>query len=229
MISPPNYQSQVFRGAADYRLKCSPEAAMSAGDGCPRAREDGLVIEAIGDELLVYDTGTSRAHSLNASAAAVFQACDGTRPVEEIGQATGLDADAVALALADLGKSGLLAAYTEPSERVSRRTVIRRLAVAGAGIGVAVPVIRSIVAPSAAMAGSTGRNARNLGECGAGLSACSPGSTCHLEGPYSHGFCYRQPGASCYHGAASSSTSVCYGGSHSGDPYGSRCPSTGIC
>jgi hypothetical protein len=178
---------------------------MSAGEGCPRAREDGLVIETIGDELLVYDTETSRAHSLNASAAAVFEACDGTRSAEQIGQEGGLDADAVGLALADLAKSGLLEGYVEPSERVSRRTVIRRLAVAGAGIGVAVPVIRSITAPTPAMAitathkGNAGQHCTPASAGGGASAGCAPSSFCNSAPGPQQSICYRRPGETCSH------------------------------
>ena len=43
----------------------------------PLARSEGLVVEEVGDELLVADPLSSRAHSLNAFAARVWQACDG--------------------------------------------------------------------------------------------------------------------------------------------------------
>jgi hypothetical protein len=194
---------------------------MSAGNGGPRARQDGLIIERIGDELLVYDTGTSRAHSLNATSAAVFESCDGSRSVEQITEETGLDADAVGLALADLDKSGLLEGYAEPSERVSRRTVIRRLAVAGAGIGVAVPVIRSITAPTPALAisashkGSAGQPCTPPGgRSGFQQAGCSSSSLCNSSTGPQQSTCFRSSGASCLHGSSCYATA--YGASACG-------------
>src|SRR5664280_2841413 len=43
----------------------------------PLARGQDLVVEPLGDELLVFDATVHRAHSLNAFAAAVWHACDG--------------------------------------------------------------------------------------------------------------------------------------------------------
>jgi hypothetical protein len=188
---------------------------MSAGNACPRARTDGLIVESIGEELLVYDSKTSRAHSLNDSAAAVFRACDGTRSVEQITQGTGLDSDQVGLAMADLAKSGLLEGYAEPFERVSRRTVIRRLAVAGAGIGVAAPVIRSITAPSPALAVSATHKGHAGQPCTAASAGngyqstgCVGGSYCNPSPGAQHNTCVRNAGASCLH------TSSCVTSSH---------------
>jgi hypothetical protein len=201
---------------------------MSGGDGCPRAREDGLVIEAIGDELLVYDTAVSRAHSLNASAAAVFQACDGTRSVGQIATECGLDEELAELALADLVRFGLVADHAGTAQGVSRRAVIRRLAVTGAALGVGVPAIRSITAPTAAMAAAStapctpgytpppGRHPKNPGGDCQNPGDCSPGSSCYSE----IGWCVRGYGQSCY------SQDLCADGSGGTN----ACPhSTGVC
>jgi hypothetical protein len=206
---------------------------MSGGDG-PCARTDDLIAEPIGDELLIYDELRHRAHSLNLTAAAVFQACDGTRSREQIAEECSLDIAAVDLALTDLAKSNLLLEYTGPREGVSRRTVIRRLAVVGAGVGVAVPVIRSITAPTAALAspvgGKSSVNARNAFYCNAS-APCSAGSDCYPASPGSSaGFCYRPPGASCYYVSPGNQTSAdypsqCYANSSTD----TRCPSNGVC
>ena len=47
-------------------------------------RSVDLIVDTIGDELLVYDTSNNRAHSLNKNAAAVWKACDGTRTAEDM-------------------------------------------------------------------------------------------------------------------------------------------------
>ena len=146
----------------------------------PRARQDDVLSERLGDELLVFDTTTSRAHSLNAAAAAVFKACDGTRDAQQISEHCQLDPLAVTLALDTLADAKLLHDYTPATERVSRRTAIRRLALTGAGIGVALPVIRSIVAPTAAMAGSTaGSSCGSQADCTGASSFCHSDGQCH--------------------------------------------------
>jgi hypothetical protein len=70
--------------------------------GTPLARDQGLVVDSIGDELLVYDTECGRAHSLNVVAAAVWRACDGQRDVGQLAEFTGFDVSAVELALNNL-------------------------------------------------------------------------------------------------------------------------------
>jgi hypothetical protein len=145
--------------------------------GQPLARSQDVVVEAIGDELLVFDRANGRAHSLNTAAALVWQACNGSRTREQISEHCQLDPLAVDLALDNLADSKLLEDYDPPAERVSRRTAIRRIAFTGASIGVALPVIRSIVAPSSAMAGSTVGSA-----CASQADCTHAGSHCHSDG-----------------------------------------------
>jgi coenzyme PQQ synthesis protein D (PqqD) len=127
----------------------------------PLARKDGLIVDSIGDELLVYDVASSRAHSLNAVAADVWRACDGDRDLGQLAEFTGLDRSAVELALNNLQEVGLISRY-EPSG-VSRRVVLRRLSLTAAGLAVGLPVIRSITAPTAAMAYAI--SCPNSGQC----------------------------------------------------------------
>jgi hypothetical protein len=201
---------------------------VSAGSGGPRARTNDLSIQPIGDELLLYDEASQRGHSLNVTATAV-RACDGARSREQIAEECGLDGDVVRLALGELASSGLVADYAEPSVGVSRRAVTRRLAGAGAGLGVGIPAIRSITAPTAAMATANyapcttgyapppGRHPKH-GYHGDGCDTsgdCGSGSRCCVIG-----FCVRQEGQSCY------SQDGCSDGSGGS----AACPaSTGVC
>jgi coenzyme PQQ synthesis protein D (PqqD) len=120
---------------------------MSTG---PSARSADLIVDGIGDELLVYDTTTNRAHALNSDAAAVWKACNGTRSAEEIAAATGLSPAAVELALDNLLDIDLITDHARTG--ISRRAALRRITLTTAGLAVALPVIRSITAPTAAMA-----------------------------------------------------------------------------
>jgi hypothetical protein len=50
----------------------------------PRARTEGLVINELTDEVLVYDLKLDKAHCLNQTAAAVWKLCDGQRTAAQI-------------------------------------------------------------------------------------------------------------------------------------------------
>ena len=121
----------------------------------PRARSADLVVEELDGEVLVYDLRSHDAHRLNATAATVWRHCDGENSIEAI--AALLDAadpagaePGVWMALEELDAKGLL---EDPADvPVSRREAIRKLAFAGAIGALALPVVKSIVAPTAAQA-----------------------------------------------------------------------------
>src|SRR5689334_6746520 len=52
----------------------------------PRARKDGLIIQALPDETLVYDLERDRAHCLNQTASLIWERCDGQSTTKEIAQ-----------------------------------------------------------------------------------------------------------------------------------------------
>jgi coenzyme PQQ synthesis protein D (PqqD) len=136
----------------------------------PRARRAGLVIEEMGGELLIYDLERDRAHALNESAALVFRHCDGRRGVGELtaalGEMTGAPVDEVVAlrALQRLDDAHLLEAPAAEGRQWSRREALRRIGMAGAAAGLAVPVVRSIVVPTAAEAQAS--CTPELGVCG---------------------------------------------------------------
>jgi hypothetical protein len=112
------------------------------------------------DEVLVYDLKRHKAHCLNQTAAMVWKYCDGQRTVADIAKLmqkdlhTPVDEEAVWFAVDRLGKAHLLEERLSPpagSSRLSRRDAIRRL---GLGAALAVPVVMSIVAPTAVSAAS---------------------------------------------------------------------------
>jgi hypothetical protein len=91
-----------------------------------------------------------------------------------------LDLDAVNLALDSLAACELLDGTTAPATpTVSRRAVLRRAVLTGASVGVAIPVIRSITAPSAALAAS---NCVEFGDACTGQSCCDTGGACTGSG-----------------------------------------------
>ena len=119
----------------------------------PAARRSDLVVKTVADEVLVYDLERHRAHRLNGAAAAVWRLCDGTRTVPEITVAardlgTPVTAEAVDYALAGLGRARLLTAPVTTAA-LTRRELVQRL-----GTAAALPLVASLVAPTAAQAQS---------------------------------------------------------------------------
>lgn len=119
----------------------------------PLARKQGLIIEGLDDETLVYVLDSHKAHCLNSTSAAVWRLCDGRRDVAALARAleseTGVPAheDLVWLALEQLGGAHLLTDPMPRTARISRRRLIRKL-----GEAAALPLIVSIVSPTAAQA-----------------------------------------------------------------------------
>jgi hypothetical protein len=161
-------------------------------DEMPRARQDELVVQSIGDETIVYDERRSRAHRLNQTAAFVWSHCDGARTVADLAAAvqkeTGQDKeigqdkevgqgaeDIVWLALDRLEKAHLLQdrlAKPAHAAPLTRRDVLRKAALAG-GLTLLLPVVQSIVAPTPAMAMSIGCAKR--GQIPSPTRPCCPG------------------------------------------------------
>lgn len=119
----------------------------------PNAREKGLVVQDLADETLVYDLERHKAHCLSRTAAAVWRLCDGKRDEAALARllekdlGTAADEDVVRLALRDLGRARLLQEPVAADARLSRRRLIQRL-----GEAVALPLVVSIVSPTAAQA-----------------------------------------------------------------------------
>jgi coenzyme PQQ synthesis protein D (PqqD) len=181
----------------------------------PVARSAELVVDSVGDELLVYDMRNSRAHSLNTVAAAVWRACDGERDLGAIAAETGFAREVVELALDNLAELELISGHH--SGGISRRTVLRKLSVGAAGLAIALPVMRSITAPTAAMAAGYGCTKYRTDKC-TGQSCCdSDGDAGFCDGssncsalrtpPVPGGNCFFN--ASCLFGSACNSSSTC--------------------
>jgi hypothetical protein len=122
----------------------------------PRARTEGLIVEELPDEVLVYDRDRSRAHCLNKAAALVWESCDGKTPISEVALSLRkqLNADfneeTVVHALTNLHKAHLLDRL--PKEVLSAAGMSRRSVIAK--LGLAAALVTTIVAPAAAVAAS---------------------------------------------------------------------------
>lgn len=152
----------------------------------PRARREGLLVQELADELLVYDLVRHKAHCLNQTAALVWKRCDGKTSVNQMVRLLGketespVDEAVVWMAFDQLAKAHLLQGQTRKwpgASGISRREVLRRIGTAAA---VALPLVTSISAPSAAQAASC----RGSGDpCATSAQCCSllcniPPSTC---------------------------------------------------
>jgi hypothetical protein len=154
---------------------------MTKSKHLPVARKEGLLIERLSDEVLIYDLARKKAHCLNQAAALIWDHCDGKTSVAELTRVLkdqsceAVDEDVVWFALDRLEKSHLL------SERIyrpndvpglTRRQLIRRV-----GLAVSVPLVISILAPTASASLScVGRL------CAGNPTVCGPctcnGTTC---------------------------------------------------
>ena len=123
----------------------------------PHARKESLLVEELSDETLVYDEERHKAHCLNQTAAFVWHHCDGQTSVGELARLLedelGIRAneEVVWLALDRLERVQLLqrrAQHGTETPRYSRRQLVTRLG----QIGIAIPMVVSIVAPLAAAA-----------------------------------------------------------------------------
>ena len=130
---------------------------ISHSDKAVLARQEDLVVQELPDEMMVYDLKRHKAHCLNKTAAFIWHRCDGQTTVTEIARLLGQDAGApvdeelVWYALDKLGKANLLEGDVDlpVKDALSRRRMMRRL---GVGAMVAIPMVMSLVAPTAVQA-----------------------------------------------------------------------------
>ena len=146
----------------------------NAGARAPRARTQGLIVQELPDETLIYDRERDQAHCLNQTAALVWKYSDGKNSVSNIASKLGsdlnthIDEKIVWYALSQLRQDHLIDETFAPPAMLAgmtRRELVRALGVAAI---VAVPLVTSIVAPTPAQAGT----------CLASGAACSTSAQC---------------------------------------------------
>lgn len=135
----------------------------------PLARQKDIVVQELNEDILVYELKTDKVFCLNATSAAIWQFCNGKNDLAEIvaqfqKQTNQLiPIELVEIALENLNKENLLENYQSKTDKTSRREMIRKV---GLATTVALPIITSIIAPSAIHAAS----------CPAGETFCSSNS-----------------------------------------------------
>jgi hypothetical protein len=149
----------------------------------PRARREGLIVEDLSTEVLVYDSARDKAHCLNQSAALVWKYCDGKTTVSKMARqlehdlnSKKIDEKMVWFALDQLSKDHLLEENPVPPALLgglTRRQMVRTLGIAAV---IAVPLVTSIgvtTARAATSCISTSGVCTTSGLCCSGL--CSGG------------------------------------------------------
>jgi len=154
----------------------------------PIARKNGLVIQEVPGELLVYDLDSDKAHCLNETAAIVWNACDGNTSVSDIAAIVAATSkgeasdDLVWLAIDQLNENNLLAEELTPRfTGESRRDVLKKI---GIGAMIALPIVASLAAPKSVLAASSCNCANNV-DCQFQAGSC-PTQVCSGVGT---GFC----------------------------------------
>lgn len=143
----------------------------------PIARKEGLVIQEMPDEVLVYDLETNKAHCLNRTAASVWKSCDGVSSITEIKTKlekefkTTLPEDFIWLALDQLSKDKLLEKEIETKiSGMSRREVIKKIGFASMA---ALPVVAMLSFPQSALAVVCPTSQQGMqGMCATGQLCC---------------------------------------------------------
>lgn len=126
----------------------------------PISRKANIVVQNLENEVLIYDLTINKAFCLNQTAGLVYQLCDGKRTVAEISDLMSIELktlvseDFVWLALDGLKKDGLLENADELTNHfggLTRREIVKKVGLASMAT---LPLISSVVAPSAVMAQS---------------------------------------------------------------------------
>lgn len=173
----------------------------------PAARSEGLLVERVGDETVIYDAETKQAHCLKSLAAAVFDCCDGSTSVAQAATTasgrlgTSVSEDDVTEALRQLEQLRLVEVplvvlqSVDGGDGVSRREVLRRIGLAGVA-ATGATMITSIAVPGLALAASG---------VPTGCSGCNKNSDCT-----SGHCCQSNAGKSCNQNCCVGSNNSCH-------------------
>ena len=146
----------------------------------PLARSEDLIVEELGDELLIYDSKANYGHSLSPDAARVWRRCDGKTPREGLSAQLDLNAKTVERALDELDRCELLEERPVAAQGTTRRELTVKM-VTVAGAAAAAPLILSVAAPTPAQAATLNFclqfSSQNCG-AGGGSAGCKSENGC---------------------------------------------------
>lgn len=178
----------------------------------PKTRSENIVVQELENEILIYDLMNDKAYCLNKTSAMIWQLCDGKNSVAEMSLnlskklSQPISEDLIWLALDNFKKDNLL----EESQQLeikfnglNRRDVIKKIGFASM---IALPIVSSVIAPSAAMAQSgllannaacTTNSQCQSGNCFGGTKCCVAGTTLGLAPNTRLGAPFSVPSATC--------------------------------
>jgi hypothetical protein len=125
----------------------------------PFLRTENLVVKELSSELLVYDLETNKAYCLNETARLILDECNGTNSIDEAVDSlnhklkTNVNEEIIWMMIEQFKKSNFLKGdYEVPiqTSKVSRRKMLQT----AASLGIALPIVASLVAPVATHAQS---------------------------------------------------------------------------
>ncbi len=148
----------------------------------PFLRTENLVVKELPSELLIYDLDKNKAFCLNETARLIMDECDGKTSIDEAivnlnrKFKAKVSEEMIWMVIEQLQKADFIEKdYQIPMEttRVTRRKILQ----SAAALGIALPMITSLVAPSAVNAQS-GCLPLESGSCNLEVNNCCPGGTC---------------------------------------------------
>ncbi len=150
---------------------------MTEIESFPELREEGILVQDLGGEVLIYDLVRHRAHGLNPVAALTWKHCDGKTSLSGLAKIIRrehdlpVDTELVALIVGRLEKAHLLKDSRKWKGKVSysRREFVEKLKKLGLAASVLLPVVSSIASPRSVDAMSCVPN----NGC-AGIPNCTP-------------------------------------------------------
>jgi hypothetical protein len=169
----------------------------------PASRADGLLVERVGNETVVYDVEAKEAHCLKGLASVVFAEANGKTSAEDLailaekslGEPVGFAQ--VQEAIDQLEACALLDTPLMIRDGLSRRDLVRKAGYAGAAATVASPLITSILTPATALAADS--------SIPSGCSGCGKNSDC-----VSNHCCQGVPGKQCNQGCCVGHDNSCH-------------------
>ena len=129
----------------------------------PQAKTSELLKTDLGEEVIIYDPESNRAHSLNRLAATIWRHCDGRNTIADLRRLASadigglIDEPTVWAALNQLEQANLLEMQLEDGGKktLGRRELLRKAGQIGTA-AVATPIVASVLVPTAAAAASAG-------------------------------------------------------------------------